>query len=186
MKIDLTLLIIMSIAIVGCSSSNEDDSKVSGQINEVIPTLGEKELKVKKIANNYNAIFVNPYSKDWSRKYSYELQDAFGNKKIIFEAKLVDIAKLNNGYELQFGDYIISNTTFLLTSTYDVVNKISKSESKRFIVIATIKSIDPILSNKADSVPLEEAADSASSSGQSYLIKGTLDDYLIKQDSILE
>ncbi len=173
-------IIFVIVLLFGCSSSNEEDNKPHEQINDSSQKAEEQESKTKEIANEYNAIFVKPYSNDWSNKYTYELQEAFENKKIIFEAKLVDISKINDVYQLQFGNHYYSSSTFLLTATYDVVNKISKSESRRFIVIATIKSINPLLSNKAGDEPLSTTLNTMSF-GQSYLVKGSLDFCIIEQ-----
>lgn len=181
MKIYLILLTLISTALYGGSPSNAEDCKLDKQFNDDSQKVEEQESKAKEIADKYNAIFVKPYSKDWSKKYSYELQEAFENKKIIFEATLIDISKINNGYQFQFGHHYHPNSTFLLTSTYDIVNKISKSESKRFIVIATVKSINPLLSNKTGDIPSTVPIDRMSY-GQSYLIKGSLD-YCINQKS---
>ena len=181
MKIYLILLTVISTAVFGGSPSNAEDSKLEKQFNENTEKVEEQDSKAKEIANKYNAIFVKPYSKDWSKKYTYELQEAFENKKITFEATLVDISKINNVYQFQFGHHYYSSSTFLLTSTYDVVNKISKSESKRFIVIATIKSINPLISNKTGDDPSTVAIDRMTD-GQSYLIKGSLD-YCISQQN---
>ena len=174
-------IIFVIMLLFGCSSSNEEEIELYDQLNDSSQKVEEQESKAKEIANEYNAIFVKPYSNDWSEKYTYELQEAFENKKILFEAKLVDISKINDVYQLQFGNHYYSSSTFLLTSTYDVVNKISKSESRRFIVIATIKSINPLLSNEADDSPLTTSLNTMSF-GQSYLFKGSLDYCIIEQD----
>ena len=181
MKIYLILLTVISTAVFGDSPSNAEDCKLDKPFNENTEKVEEQESKAEEIADKYNAIFVKPYSKDWSKKYTYELQEAFENKKIIFEATLVDISKVNNVYQFQFGHHYHPNSTFLLTSTYDIVNKISKSESKRFIVIATVKSINPLLSNKAADDPSTAAIDRMTD-GQSYLIKGSLDNCIVQKN----
>ena len=173
------IFFITCIAIYGCSPSDQNESRAYKQFNDIPVEEEKQESKAEEIANKYNAIFVKPYSEDWSEKYTYEVQEKFKDKKVIFEAQLVDIYKTNNGYQLQFGNDFISNTTFYLTSTYDVVSEISKSGSKSFIVVATIKSIRPFLCNKSDHDPMTVVADRMAF-GQSYIIEGSLDDYILE------
>ena len=175
------IFFILSIIIYGCSPSDQNESRVYKQFNDIPIKEKKQTSKAEEIAEKYNAIFAKPYSKDWSRKYTYEVQEKFKGKKVIFEARLVDIYKTDNGYQLQFGNDFISNTTFFLTSTYDVVSEISKSytDSKSLIVVATIKSIRPFLSNKSDHDPITIFADRLAF-GQSYVVEGSLDDYILE------
>ena len=59
--------------------------------------------------------------------------------------------------------------------------KITKEESKRLIVVATIKSIEPLFAHSSDSDPMTVAVDRMAY-GQSYLVTGTLDDYIIEKN----
>jgi cyclopropane fatty-acyl-phospholipid synthase-like methyltransferase len=163
----LISLIIAGIFITSCTSSSEENRRRYNQFKE------KQEQKLKTIAKKYNAIYTEPYSTNWSGKYTYQVQEKFVGKKIIFEAKLVDIVKYDNVYQLQFGDNYISNTTFFFESTYKTIKKIVKYDSKDFIVVATVKSIKPF----TDSDPFSSSLDRIVY-GQSYVVKGILNDII--------
>jgi len=169
------------ISVLGCSPSSEQDKRRHNQFNDIEEEKAQEDSKAKKLANSYNAIFVKPYSRDWSQKYTYELQEQFSGKKIIFETNLVDIYKNKNTYQLKFGNSFLSHTTFILTSTLDDAINITKAETKRMVVVATIKSIKPLLINNNDSDPMTVAVDKMAY-GQSYLVNGVLDDYIIEKN----
>jgi|APSaa5957512493_1039668.scaffolds.fasta_scaffold62274_1 hypothetical protein len=181
MKRHLISIFVLSVTLFSCSSSEQEDNKRLRQFNEKIKQEDETQLHIKEVANKYSAIYVKPYSEDWSKKYTFELQDKFQNKKIIFNSKLVDISKVGNEFQLVFGNDYFSSTMFFLSSTRDVVNKIIKSKENQFLVIASIKSIRPLLNNDIDGDKITKAIEN-DIFGRSYIVSGKLDDFVIEKN----
>ena len=132
----------------GCGESGPsiEEQKQVYENRVKLEQLKEKEA-LETFANKFSAHQVKPFEYGcWGTTYTANIQKKYENKPIAFQGSLLDVIQNKNGtYVAVFGKYFGSATTFNLTLSNDLFEKIMSEKNDRTMNIYAAAKIFRVL-----------------------------------------